>query len=256
MEVIAFQAIIFASIAMTRLIFPQKLLAVCLAWTAFTLLLVFATPLIVLQLATIWGSYSLFNPDQDNSSSASSRDSRELRPSPSAVAIPQPGPHNAKIALPARKGETSTRQAGLNTGTKKVFADAVRFVTVASEVQKATMEIDKAISSERIYLEHILQSAEADIKVEDFKSQSEDHRQAYEKNYAIFSKILNDAKSTAEVKPEFPPLPDFNSVARHTDPEIATAIANKINQMRENRDQCLSDMAQRLSQDSRLLQKF
>lgn len=62
MTVFAYQLLIFVSLAIVRVLWPKQLLLVALIWTGFTALNLFYPPLIVLQLAVIWGTFCLLNP--------------------------------------------------------------------------------------------------------------------------------------------------------------------------------------------------
>lgn len=70
--ILIFQVFIVATILITRLLSKDKLLVLCVAWTIFTLVMVFATPLVLLQLAVIWFTYSKIAPKdvQDEPSSS------------------------------------------------------------------------------------------------------------------------------------------------------------------------------------------
>ena len=57
MTVLYFQGFILLSIFLVRIVVRLHLALVCVLWTAFTLFSVFYSPLVILQLITIWGSY-------------------------------------------------------------------------------------------------------------------------------------------------------------------------------------------------------
>jgi hypothetical protein len=57
--VLGFQLFIIMSILITRVFAVDKVLFLCVSWTFFTLVMVFASPLILLQLVVIWTTYNL-----------------------------------------------------------------------------------------------------------------------------------------------------------------------------------------------------
>lgn len=61
MEVIYFQIAILSSIIATYFLKREWLMLVCVAWSIETLVLVFAAPLIIVQLGVIWGAWYLLN---------------------------------------------------------------------------------------------------------------------------------------------------------------------------------------------------
>lgn len=59
MEVLLYQAIIFSTIFLTGVIFPNYLLIVAIAWSLLTIVNLFFPPLIIVQLINIFASYKL-----------------------------------------------------------------------------------------------------------------------------------------------------------------------------------------------------
>jgi hypothetical protein len=98
-EIIAFQIFIVLSMAVARVFSPKALGIAAVGWSIFTLIMVFATPLILLQLFVIWGSHSLFAPKQPVTVSVNQRPKKSeqtvgsknaQRPPPSFIAQKAP----------------------------------------------------------------------------------------------------------------------------------------------------------------------
>lgn len=64
MEIAAFQFVIMISMAIAKAISTKALGYLTVGWTIFTLLMVFTTPLIFLQLAVVWLAYSYLKPKE------------------------------------------------------------------------------------------------------------------------------------------------------------------------------------------------
>lgn len=62
MEILFFQLFVVATMAVARAVSPQALLVAAIVWTVFTLAMIFAAPLIILQLLVVWLSYSMLAP--------------------------------------------------------------------------------------------------------------------------------------------------------------------------------------------------
>jgi hypothetical protein len=62
MAVIFYQLAIFATLIFVRFAFPKRLLTAALVWSALTVINLFYPPLIIIQLAVIWGSFRLLKP--------------------------------------------------------------------------------------------------------------------------------------------------------------------------------------------------
>ena len=67
MEVIYYQAFIFSSIVLMRIFKKEWLIGICLGWTLFTVINLFYPPLIFIQLAVVWGSYSFLKSSDSKS---------------------------------------------------------------------------------------------------------------------------------------------------------------------------------------------
>ncbi|CAN7445412.1 hypothetical protein [Caulobacter sp. LjRoot300] len=59
MAVIYYQLAILATLIFVRVAFPKRLLLAVLIWTGLTTINLFYPPLIIIQLAVIWGGYAL-----------------------------------------------------------------------------------------------------------------------------------------------------------------------------------------------------
>ena len=65
MEVIFYQLFIAATIFAVHLLARGRVLIVCWGWTAFTIVNLFYPPLILIQLAVVWGTYHLLNSSEE-----------------------------------------------------------------------------------------------------------------------------------------------------------------------------------------------
>ena len=94
MEVIYYQIFILITIVVTSFFSKKVAFGVCISWTLFTLVMVFALPLIIVQLITVWGSYFMFKSYTENL-----RENRKLK-------------HAQKHLPDEQKSKTSTIPAG------------------------------------------------------------------------------------------------------------------------------------------------
>lgn len=59
--ILLFQAFIVVTLLVVKGLGSKYLVTACIIWTIFTLVMVFTSPLILLQLLTIWVTYSLLS---------------------------------------------------------------------------------------------------------------------------------------------------------------------------------------------------
>ena len=99
MAVVYYQLAILATLIFVRVAFPKRLLVVALIWTGLTIINLFYPPLIIIQLAVIWGGYALL----------------KFRSAPAVLPIPTANPRRtAPIAHdlePSSAGIESASQA-------------------------------------------------------------------------------------------------------------------------------------------------
>ncbi|WP_039390462.1 hypothetical protein, partial [Novosphingobium sp. MBES04] len=84
-SILGFQIAIFLSILAVRVLARGKLELLCIGWTIFTFVMVYASPLILLQLLVIWGSYGLLSGGGGSGHSSANSDNRPSASVPSAA---------------------------------------------------------------------------------------------------------------------------------------------------------------------------
>ncbi|EDL48243.1 DarT ssDNA thymidine ADP-ribosyltransferase family protein [Erythrobacter sp. SD-21] len=107
--VLIFQAFVIFTILVTRIVATDKLVLVSIAWTIFTLAMVFATPLVLLQLAVIWVTYSIVAPKHRP-------DEPNFLPPP---ASPPAKLHSHKATSGSRAQNKGSPAISLSQGTRK-----------------------------------------------------------------------------------------------------------------------------------------
>lgn len=65
MPILIFQGAIILSLMVARSFSKSALTTVAVCWSVFTLIMVFMPWLMVLQLAVIWGAYTVISPKDD-----------------------------------------------------------------------------------------------------------------------------------------------------------------------------------------------
>lgn len=244
MTILAYQLVIVLSLILVRAIARSYLTAAAVAWTVFTFVAVFTSPLLILQLATIWGSHILLSPrDGGSPSQQSSPPATRRRPvardrstSTLAAASTNAGAASAvlfKDAMANGRGFLSKAGTFINgVAAHMDRATAIEETTGAlkNAVEAEQTRIDIAVALEREQREH------ADYLRGLGPEKAALHKQAW----ASLESELEARKGPPRPIDEIDP-PDFSAVsAKHADPDIEAAIAGQISYLQETREAFLA----------------
>jgi argininosuccinate lyase len=124
-------------------------------------------------------------------------------------------------------------------------------------LQSATRDLSRELMIEKTVLDAALKSAQQSVELEEsLAAKGPNYRAEYEKSYAELQAILSDPSTSDRTPMERHPLPNFESIGSHADPDIRLAIAAKVNELRKKRDAFLSKAHAQLASDPLLLASF
>ncbi|MFA4629727.1 hypothetical protein P2A10_13505 [Xanthomonas perforans] len=127
----------------------------------------------------------------------------------------------------------------------------------AHALHSATLDLSRHVYAEKAVIEAALQDARQAVDFEkELATKEPIYRAQYEKSYAQFQAILSDPSTADRTPMERHPLPNFESIGSHADPDIRLAIAAKVNELRKERDAFLSKAHAQLASDPLLLASF
>ena len=131
MAVIYYQLAILATLIFVRVAFPKRLLIVALIWSGLTVINLFYPPLIIIQLAVIWGGYAVLK-------------SRPTSVAPAMASSPG-ATQEAQVESVARKNEPAPVIApigmqGLPLGAEPSWANTERFSQFKAGVMMEAMD--------------------------------------------------------------------------------------------------------------------
>jgi hypothetical protein len=284
MAVIAFQIFIVLSMAVARAVSPKALRIAAIAWSVFTLVIVFATPLILLQLFVIWGAYSLLHPKDAVPEVAVGRKASgkldvvigfttppNFAPTP-AVERAEPSkyreaykaivaePNKHRDALDALKAFVDADTSASNNVTAQVV-DSESKCSARLErkrrVSEATQEIERSIHSEKLKIEAALQRAELKVVEEqELQRRGEEFGKLYDEANGRTGRVLAKYKRETENALELQNVPDFNVVPHHVDPAVAAAIKERYVFLEQERSERLNMMLDALAKKQVVQEAF
>ncbi|MEE4540189.1 MAG: DarT ssDNA thymidine ADP-ribosyltransferase family protein [Erythrobacter sp.] len=259
MEIVVFQIVIVLSLAISRAISQRSLSIAAVAWSILTLIMVFATPLILLQLFVIWGAHSLFSPKGADLGAAAER---KVGGTPdvgsrSAMAlnfVSDPSVGRAKPKSPSdvsNAPETGADTSVLNSLIAEYNETAGKLAASLERkrgVLEATREIDRAIHSEKAKIEAALRCAELKVaKEQELQHRGEEFTIHYDDASKKISQILAAHKNETDNALEITMVPDFAVSPHHEDPVIAAAIQERYAALAQERSQRLNTLLDTLS---------
>lgn len=269
MEIIAFQIFIALSMVVARIVSRKNLTYAAVAWSIFTLIMVFATPLILLQLFVIWGSHSLFAPKEANPKAAAPHDAKEKADVKCRSAI---------TPIMAPKVASNRTEEGASAGTLKGGADepdahadwGSRFTQINEELEKfqtrintknrvaeATQKIESALTSEKNAIKSALEIAELNVKKRNYiQSLDEKTRKTYEESYETALHLFSVDEKKYDDALKITSVPDFKAIPPHEDPVISAAIKKTYANLAQERSQRLNALLDRLEKQPILQEAF
>lgn len=234
MTILIYQITIITTICIARALTKKAVTPVCLVWTVITLFSVHYSPLIILQLITIWTCNFLLTK----------------------VGSPSTAP-KSNVNSQQEASEVSA-QIKLSSAPQSIIKDMSHYFSVSSEVQKVTAALKNSIEIERRVIEQAMSFAEAELKTSKFfeakgPSAEKHFKDAYLKYTQILRKPEQEAP-TAALEDLVPP--DFENIALHPNPEIAETIEREVSALRNERDAFIKMVAGRLKSNAKLAEIF
>ncbi|WP_426115557.1 DarT ssDNA thymidine ADP-ribosyltransferase family protein [Pseudomonas sp. DSP3-2-2] len=255
MTILYFQIIIVFTLYVTSLVGKKALVVACAAWTLFTLVTVFFSGLILLQLITIWMCYAFFKPED-----RSTETTRPIIPKRGETAVSALSPPVSSVGRTVSKPseippQVGTVQRSLDSVNNALtaFTDSI---SLSMAVNSATEVLQSALFNEKLGVEHALQRAQLALKVQAFREERGEEGWAhYQEAYARFTKVLKPATDVVVVKPS--PgwqFPDFTVAPGQDDANLTNTIAigARIRTLRSERDGFLRDIVRQVWTDEPL----
>ena len=250
--VVAFQLFIVLSLIVARLVSPKHLLGVALAWSAFTLVAVFASWLLVLQLATVWAAYRMLRP---RSAGGAVPCANEIR----ATLPPHDDQQATKPLIVPKPSQASVKDADLNVTPEKEGGLRVRLERVNEymrqqlELQEATSDLTCALHAERCLVESALDLARSR---RDVVHRGPEFVQLYEEARAEITAVLEDAPKKEISLTEPIKAPDFQISTTNRDSSVARLIEDRVSELRQTREAFLDKCLDELGRDPVLKRLF
>ncbi len=163
MTVLYFQGFILLSIFLVRIVVRRHLALVCVLWTAFTLFSVFYSPLVILQLITIWGSYIALDREQTSPAAAKS-----AGPLPFDSLIAEGAFHREVSTSPASSQFSGTESRDAVAGTARGATSSASHFAIAA---KATGALAEKLAEDRKLAARALANCVAAIQLERYLEQ-------------------------------------------------------------------------------------
>ena len=219
MAILYFQLFVIITILAAGALSRSALLPVCLAWTAFTFLAVFASPL--LQLATIWITYSALagTPKTAPVATAAKHGRGEANRPIQNDAVGKPLAKVADLqATPATEPPAGQAKGG-------ILDELNGFVRSAQAVQQATSELSLAIYAERRIIDNTLGSARRTLEIEAQFAGDPARAEHYRKTYAdLLARMKTDGPEANEIGRRQWVKPKFARPPAHAKPEVTANI--------------------------------
>ncbi|WP_341524107.1 DarT ssDNA thymidine ADP-ribosyltransferase family protein [Pseudomonas sp. G.S.17] len=255
MTILYFQLFIIFTLYIASLIGKKSLVVACAAWTLFTLVTVFFSGLILLQLITIWACYAFFKPG-----GRSTETTGPIKPKSVETAVPTP----SQPVSSARRTVSRSTQIPPPVNTVQRSLDSVNnaltaftdSISLSMAVNSATEALQSTLLNEKLGVEHALQRAQLALKVQAFREErGEEGRAYYQEAYARFTKVLKPPTDAVVVKPS--PgwqFPDFTVAPSHGAASVTNilAVAAKVRLLKSERDGFLRDMVRQVWSDEPL----
>ncbi|WP_334185202.1 DarT ssDNA thymidine ADP-ribosyltransferase family protein [Novosphingobium sp.] len=263
-SILGFQVAIFLSILAVRVIARGKLELLCIGWTIFTFVMVFASPLILLQLLVIWGSYGVLSGGGDSQT----RTSKGAGPSVTIPSVASTTPVTNR-ANAQGIGTAKAKQPGSPPTVVEGFLDSLSTgandLRVASEKLLDAVQVKVAIQERVSAVVRTTYPEQAVLKAALRQAGEEDRiDRTYDtpERRARFDRILVEITSTMEQTktasaPRAPSTPpDFGFPPRHADARVADGAEAGILQAKEKHERFLDDVCSQLKENANLAKHF
>ena len=211
MTIALYQLVIILTLVLARYLGPKWLLPVGIIWTVVTVFTQFLPPVVVFQLAVIWGTFWLLK--------------RSATPRPAQPAS-SPAKAKAKVKAPPPliMGREDIKYGEIFWRPDEPEDEPVRDLTtdLAYHKQEVSTATDPMLALQRQEQEHIesmLERAEKHHQTALKLLEDEAFKQTYEEAYAMYDALLRGNKTSAPI-----PCTDFSRPAAHAIAPVDAAI--------------------------------
>jgi len=166
----------------------------------------------------------------------------------SAIAIGRPpAPAMAKAVPQARPNQNWSLGKTLSS-IGNTISELNTYVSTAQEVEKATSTAREAFNLEKRAIEYSIDSVLADLKIEEYCSQSEKHKRDFDETYLRFvGQLPRESEQRFTIK-----IPAITAPLPHSDPTIDEAIRRAHHYLMEEREKYFGQVVQKILPDARL----
>ena len=217
MTIALYQLVIILTLILARYLGPKWLLPVGIIWTVVTVFTQFLPPVVVFQLAVIWGTFWLLK--------------RSATPTPAqqsaagtAQSASRPAKAKAKALPPPIIGREDINYGEIFWRPDEPEDEPIKDLTTdlayhKQEVSTATDPMLALQRQERKHIESMLERAEKHHQTALKLLEDEAFKQTYEEAYAMYDALLRGDKTSAPI-----PCTDFSRPAAHAIAPVDAAI--------------------------------
>lgn len=263
-SILGFQVAIFLSILTVRVIARGKLELLCIGWTIFTFVMVFASPLILLQLLVIWGSYGFLSGGGDGQPQVG-KGTGASAPVPSRVDA-------ASVLNRANRQGSATKKTtqpvnqpapaegffdSLSTGAEHFRRKSEKLldaVQVKVAIQERVSAVVRTTYPEQAVLRAALKQAAEQDRI-DRTYNTPERRARFNRTLAEITSAMEQAKTELVARAPSAP-PNFSFPPRHPDARVADGAEAGILEAKEKHERFLEDVCSQLRENANLARHF
>ncbi|MFJ7885642.1 hypothetical protein ACIQYF_19530 [Pseudomonas sp. NPDC096917] len=247
MTIALYQLVIILTLVLTRYLTPKWLLPVGIIWTVVTVFTQFLPPVIVFQLAVIWGTFWLLKRSVAQTSAQQSA---------AGTAQPASRPAKAKPLPPPVLGREDIKYGEIFWRPDEPEDEPVKDLTTdlahhEQEVSIATSQMLALQRQEQAHIESILERAEKHHQTALKLLEDEAFKHTYEEAYAMYHALLRGDKTSEPV-----PCTDFSRPTAHDIAPVDAAIQNTFEMTANEYSAFLKTTVVRLQQRKGLRELF
>jgi hypothetical protein len=287
--ILGFQIFIVVTLGISRLFGKNAILTASIAWTVFTLVMVFATPLILLQLLVIWVTYSLLVPTDEKTAAPTVTVLEESAPQSNPRAprkprepaddslgrtsadLPNEGSRHSEAVTkhrqtsahnrPQRKSEEAANPSAERNWAQMIEAGAKHLerrvddwsksVERAKIVQEAICSTDQSFYAEKTLITGALESAKQEVQIERLYEGDPQRLRRFRELHAELEGSIDRSQKLKTINPT-----QITDPGVPADPVTAEEIKASISSLRTLRDNFLKETVGTLRTDQRLAIHF
>lgn len=250
----AFQVLIVVTLVAARFISGKYLLLTTILWSGFTLIAVFASWLLMLQLITIWATYAMLRPPApagkiESAHAPLNQGSHDARSDQSTIAAPPitPEAKNERTAPggPSQERGSLSAAEGLNS-----------YFDRQCRVQEATSALDVAIAADESHIRRALELARGQSAIARRKKDDPEFTKFYGEAHGRLSALFENSSSQKIPPASLIEAPDFNISTAGEDPSVGRLVNERVQMLKQSRDAYLDACLSELSRDPELKRYF